>query len=248
MIVRRRVLGILVATCIAAALAACAPTAQPPVIPEPRPSLSEEFYRTANARGEPVFRIDTARSLATVRTFRAGSLARLGHDHLIASRDLRGFVRLPRELHGARADLFLPLDTLSVDEPALRTRAGLTTTPTAADIDGTRTNMLVRTLDAEHHPYLALHLVHVAGELPSPTLDAEITLHGRTHHQPFAVQIDTASGELRVAGRFTLNQTDFGITPFSIFGGALQVADPVDVQFEILAVPQETGPPAGPGS
>jgi hypothetical protein len=36
-----------------------------------------------------------------------------------------------------------------------------------------------------------------------------------------------------VNGRVTLEQSNFGIVPFSILGGALQVQDRVDVRFVI---------------
>jgi hypothetical protein len=38
-----------------------------------------------------------------------------------------------------------------------------------------------------------------------------------------------ARGELR------LNQTDFGMTPFSVAGGAIQVADTLEIRFAIAA-------------
>jgi hypothetical protein len=220
-----------------AVLGACTPALQPPAGPEPAPSLDDEFYRAAATRGERVYRIDTARSLGTVRTYRAGALARIGHDHVIASRDLRGYVVLPADPRAARADLLLPLDTLSVDKPALRAVLGLTSTPTAADIEGTRTNMLDRTLDAVRYPYLSIRLGGITGALPVLAADADIRLHGRTHRQSIGFDVDTGGGELRVTGQFILKQTDFGIAPFSVLGGALQVADGLEVRFEILAVP-----------
>ena len=38
------------------------------------------------------------------------------------------------------------------------------------------------------------------------------------------------------SGAFQVRQTDFGITPFSVAGGAVQVADVVDVRFDITAI------------
>jgi hypothetical protein len=42
-------------------------------------------------------------------------------------------------------------------------------------------------------------------------------------------------GKLSVRGGFRILQSDFGITPFSVGGGAIQVADGVDVEFTIVA-------------
>jgi hypothetical protein len=38
-----------------------------------------------------------------------------------------------------------------------------------------------------------------------------------------------------VAGRFSFAQTDFGITPYSLLGGAIAVRDDVDLRFRIIA-------------
>ena len=40
---------------------------------------------------------------------------------------------------------------------------------------------------------------------------------------------------MSVTGSLTLPQTSFGITPYSILAGALQVQDEVDIRFRIRA-------------
>jgi hypothetical protein len=50
-----------------------------------------------------------------------------------------------------------------------------------------------------------------------------------------SVQIERTAGQLMANGRVTLEQSKFGIVPFSILGGALQVQDRVDVRFVIHA-------------
>jgi hypothetical protein len=50
---------------------------------------------------------------------------------------------------------------------------------------------------------------------------------------PASVRIDDA--QLDIAGRLELNQTDFGITPFSILGGAIAVQDRLGLSFRIRA-------------
>jgi hypothetical protein len=87
------------------------------------------YYRALLAQGKPVFRVDPARSIVVIEVRRAGSLARLGHDHVVASHDLEGFVALDE----GRADLWAPLDTLTVDEAALRAKAAFETEPSAQD-------------------------------------------------------------------------------------------------------------------
>ena len=48
------------------------------------------------------------------------------------------------------------------------------------------------------------------------------------------IRRDATSVEAR--GSLALRQTDFGITPFSVAGGAIQVADVLEVSFVITAV------------
>jgi hypothetical protein len=49
------------------------------------------------------------------------------------------------------------------------------------------------------------------------------------------VKIEQTAGQLIVNGRVALEHSNFGIDPFSILGGALQVQDRVDVRFMIRA-------------
>ncbi len=192
------------------------------------PSFPLGFYQDAAKRGEPVFEVDPAQSLVVVEVWRAGSLAHLGHDHVVASRDLRGYVA-PDE---RRADLYARLDRLTVDEPQLRAHAGFDTQPSAEDIAGTRRNMLGRVLDAQAHPYALVAVTRKAGALD---LDLAITLHGVTRHVPVQAAIESSAGEYTVTGTLAFDQTDFGIRPFSILGGAVAVADRLQLRFSIRA-------------
>ncbi len=217
-----------------ALLASCAPL--PPVIERPLPpAIPEADYAAARARGEAVYRIDAQQSLVTVRVYRGGRLARLGHDHVMASRAVEGLVLRARTPAEMRADLHMALESLTVDEPELRAAAGLDTTPSAADIEGTRRNMLDKTLEAARYPYVTLALSHASGELPTPTLNVAITLHGVTRSYPMPVEVDASDDRLRARGRIALLQTDHGIAPFSIFGGALEVQDRLDIEFDLQA-------------
>ena len=210
-----------------------APTAAPPSRPVDFPI---DVYRTAAARGEAVYRVDSAQSLVAIRVYRGGALARFGHDHIVASRDVEGFVLRTSSQNGQRADIYAPLAALTVDEPALRAQAGFDTQPTQQDIEGTKRNMLDKVLEAERFPFVSLHLNGVSGEPPAFTASATITLHGQTVTIPLTVKIDTPSAEqLYARGRFSVKQTDFGIAPYSLLGGALRVEDRVDIEFELAA-------------
>jgi len=220
-----------------ALLAGCAPAPEPhATTPRERPAgFPDAFYDAARQRGEPVYRVDRLRSVAIIRVYRAGSLSRFGHDHVVASHDIQGYVLLPAQVHQGRADLFVPLDLLSVDDPALRAEAGFQTQPSATDIESTRRNMLDRTLETLRHPFAVLRLTPLPGKLPAISVNADITLRGNTRTQVIPVDIEASANLLRISGQFGLFQSEFAIAPYSVLGGALQVDDRVDIRFEIYA-------------
>ena len=49
------------------------------------------------------------------------------------------------------------------------------------------------------------------------------------------VQVRVEAATLEASGTFELRQSDFGIEPFSVLGGALRVEDRLDVSFELRA-------------
>src|SRR5258708_19934014 len=75
-------------------LAGCAPLLREPAPAPAAPpaDFPEPYYREALAQGKPVFRVDPAESLIVIEVRRSGSLARLGHDHVVASHEVGGYV------------------------------------------------------------------------------------------------------------------------------------------------------------
>ena len=178
-----------------------------------------------------MFRVDPELSLVVVEVRRGGSLARLGHDHVVASHDVGGYVS-PSD---GRSDLYVRLDSLVVDEPGLRADAGFDTQPSADDIAGTRRNMLQRVLQADRYPYALIGVRGVDPVAAGAGMRVAITLHGITRAMEVPARIETSSDAIDVSGRLALEQTDFEITPFAILGGALQVQNQVNLRFRIHA-------------
>lgn len=193
------------------------------------PGYPARDYERAIAEGKAVYRVDPAGSTVVIEVRRAGSLARLGHDHVVAGYDIRGDV-MP---DSNRADLYIALDALIVDEAQLRAQAGFDTEPTADAIAGTRRNMRNRVLEVEHFPFAVISIDALDAERVA---SVSITLHGATRRMRIPLQVDATPDEWRVAGAFALNQTDFGIVPLSLLGGAIEVQDAVAVRFRIRAL------------
>ncbi len=210
-------------------LAGCVAVAPPPPAVTPV-DTGASWYQTQAQAGRKVLQIDAAQSLITITVRRGGALARLGHDHVVASRTLAGFVAPD----AGRADFHFRLDQMSVDEPALRTAAGLDTQPSAEAIEGTRTNMLTRVLDADNFPVVMLHVERIG---TADSVRLTVTLHGVARSFDVPTQITLDNGTLTASGELRLLQTDFGITPMSVMGGAMTVQDPMELKFRIVATP-----------
>jgi hypothetical protein len=224
--------GLIGAIVIAGALTACAPRVSIPVADqEQRPAgLSDAYYIDAAQRGMPVYAVDPALSLVVIEVRRAGTLAQLGHDHVVASHDARGYVAPA----AGRADLYVRLDRLAVDERDLRAEAHFDSQPPEEAIAGTRENML-RKLDADAHPYAIIGVRGVDTDASGSWINATLALNGTERAMRIPAQIVLTTAELNVTGGVTVQQTSFGITPYSILAGALQVQDEVSIRFRIHA-------------
>ncbi|WP_251373973.1 YceI family protein [Janthinobacterium sp. JC611] len=228
--------------CACALLAACTPFAPPPgaslpAAPVAAPAMPAPAWQQP---GVQLLHIAPEDSLLTITVRRGGALARLGHDHVVASRTLQGVVA-PAP---GRAQFRFRLDEMSVDEASLRQAAGLTTTPSADAIAGTRHNMLVRVLDAERYPWVSID-ARRAGK--QDVFEADITLHGVTRTVQLPVRIEQAADgrRLQASGSLLLKQSDFGIVPFAVLGGAMAVQDQMELAFRITAQQDLSAPGSG---
>jgi hypothetical protein len=220
-----------VAALVAVLAAGCAELFRVEAPVAPPPEFPEGYYQHALKAGKPVYRVDPAGSLVVIEVRRGGSLARLGHDHVVASHDVTGYVA-PGE---GRADMFIALARLVVDEPELRKEAGFDTQPTESDIEGTRSNMLGHVLEADKFPYAVIAVKGADAKLKQATLAVAIGLHGQTRSFQVPAEIEADDKAITVSGRLAFNQTDFGITPYALLGGAIAVKDGLALRFRLRA-------------
>lgn len=224
-------------TLCAAALVACAPriASQEPLPPVQQArqagvptGFPEEYYLQAQEHRR-ILRIDPRRSLVAIEVRRSGPFARFGHDHVVASHHVVGYA----DMEAGRTDLYVPLERLSVDEPELRAEARLDTHPSAEDIEGTRRNMLTKVLETDRFPFALIHAEYASAD--RSILRVRITLHGMARTFDVPVRIESGTDGLVVSGRVAFNQTDFGMVPMSVLGGAIQVQDKLELRFRIFA-------------
>ncbi|WP_348698657.1 YceI family protein [Duganella fentianensis] len=204
-------------------------TQQPTAATVAAASAPAQATATASAPAPlPLLQFDDGASQITVIVRRGGLLARLGHDHLIRVKNLRGSI----DQQHNRASLQFRLDEMLVDPPELRLAAGLSPQPSADAVAGTRQNMLNRVLDAARYPLVVLEAERSAD---GQSLQLSLTLHGVTRRMQLPAKIQSDGRSLRAEGSFTILQSDYGITPFAVMGGALAVQDQLELHYRLLA-------------
>jgi polyisoprenoid-binding protein YceI len=191
------------------------------------------------------YEVVPAQSLLTIRVYRGGTLAKAGHNHLVASHDLTGTAYLPDDLTRASFELRFPVAGLTVDEAQLRALEGADFAAEVPDSarQGTRQNMLGEALlDAEHYPQIVLRSGQVDVAAPHELLvHTQITVRDHTSQIVVPVHLLMAADGLTVDGEFSLTHADLGLTPFSIMMGAMQVQDEMKIRFRIHCVPSPQG-------
>jgi len=184
--------------------------------------------------------IDPQRTTVTIIVRRAGPLARFGHDHVITSGAERGTVWAGDTPATSAFELQLPVERFEVDEAMARASAGAEfAAPVPDDArTGTRRNMLrAEVLDAASFPVITLRSLAASGDWSQPVLKVAVQLRGVTREHEIPVQVERDALGLVVRGELRLNQSEYGITPFAVAGGAIQVADTLEIRFVIAAGP-----------
>jgi len=153
----------------------------------------------------------------TVRVSKAGALAAFGHDHEIAAPVASGAV----DAKAHTVEVRVRTGSLKVRDPNASEKD-------RGEIQSTMLGPQV--LDAERYPEIAFQATSAeAGAAGSWTVRGDLTLHGQT--RPVTVEVREEGG--RYVGSARVKQSDFGIKPVKVAGGAVKVKDEVRVEFRI---------------
>jgi len=190
-------------------------------------------------QGARAFDIDSAATRVTVLVYRAGPLARLGHNHAITSGGETGVIWLGAAPESSGFEIHLPVAAFIVDDPVAREAAGPEFPGVVPDDAraGTTTNMLrAEVLDGARYPEIVVRSISAIGTWQQAVVHAAIRLKDVEREFDVPVALSVTGDAVQATGALQVRQTDFGITPFSVAGGAIQVADVVNLRFEITAV------------
>lgn len=210
--------------------------------PAVKPSAPGGTPTEISVPGAVHYQVDSAASELHILVYRGGAMARMGHNHVISSKNVSGSLWVHPNLTRSRLLLTLPVNSLIVDDAAARQAEGedfAVAVPQDAR-DGTRKNMLrPEVLDGEQYPNVTLQSTAISGTRASPLLTLHITIKNASHDVSVPVKLTETAEGLTASGQFDLKQTDFGITPFSIALGALKVVDAMHIKFSIICRQQK---------
>jgi polyisoprenoid-binding protein YceI len=177
-------------------------------------------------------------SLLQILVYRGGAMARLGHNHVIASHALAGTVYVTADPLQTRFDISVPVNELTVDEPAMREMAGADFPPEVPQSarDGTRTNLLSEgLLNAAQYPLIRLRATDIIEAANGYDMGVEITIKDQVRTVRVPLGVEQGEGRLKATGEFPLKQSDLGLKPFSVAMGTLIVIDEMKIRFEVVA-------------
>jgi hypothetical protein len=175
----------------------------------------------------------------TIKVRRGGALAALGHNHVIVSDAISGVVDVAADPLASSARFALDVESFVVDDAAARAAAGpdfTSTTPSEADISGTRANMLgPKLLDAARFPAIEARF-EVDGVQRDVTFGRLLlSLVGKEIGVPVEGYVTPSGDGIEIQARFAVTHADLGLTPLSVMGGALRVADELQIVVRLIA-------------
>lgn len=194
--------------------------------------------RPANAAP---YAIDAARSEIAVKVFKAGVASALAHDHVVRATRWQATLDVTPDPVALAADVRVDATALEVDEPDARARHGLDGALSDGDRAQVRASMLgADQLDVAQHPEIRFAASVIERDGEGFRLAGDLSLHGRTKRVTLPLAIERDGDAFTARGRVRVKQSDFGITPYSAFLGAVRVQDEVEIVFAVVAVPATT--------
>jgi polyisoprenoid-binding protein YceI len=178
-----------------------------------------------------------------VHVAKRGLFSAFAHDHDFEVTRWRGSAEVPDGDPGrAVLELALAADSLRDRESGLSSDDRRKVDAQAAGPD---------VLDSAHAPEIAFRSegVTLAGAGTAPlrgTMHGRLTLRGRTRPVDVTFEAIREADGWRVSGRGRFRQSEFGIRPFSGFGGTVAVKDEVEVTFALALRPRREARTAAP--
>jgi polyisoprenoid-binding protein YceI len=184
------------------------------------------------AQQRTVYSIDAGKSKMEVHVYKDGLFKAFGHDHLMGAKEMSGEVQFDAQNIESSAVRFkVEAKSLQVIDPGESQKD-------RQDVQATMTSE--RVLNVAKFPEIIFTSTHVSSVKKMAagwelTLSGLLKLHGVEKQVRVPLHLFTEGDQLRAQGEVSLLQTEYGITPVKVGGGAVKVKDKLRVTFTIVA-------------
>ena len=193
--------------------------------------------------GPVTYSFDDVDSLIYVQVFKDEDAwgAALAHDHVIRASSWSGSVELDVEdLSSCNLSFELPVQQLIVDEAGMRELVGYDQEVSDDDRDEIRDNMLSsEQLNVSSHDTISFVGSNCQGGDDTLMVDGEMTVAGGTGRFTVELAMVISDGRLYLQGGIDAEHDDFGMTPYSAYGGFVRNNDPLLFTIDVVGTPTE---------
>jgi len=172
--------------------------------------------------------INTAKSLLTVHVNKGGVLAFIGHQHIVASHDLTGWV----DQENNQGFFSFDITKLTIDESVLLKAKKLPDVLKESDKAATKQNML-KMLDIKNYPDVRVQVTKF--DSAKSTIHAKIVLNNHMVERDLIVKVTRSAKDkiTNISGETSLKLSDFAVEPFSALAGLLSVGDALTIEWNL---------------
>jgi polyisoprenoid-binding protein YceI len=178
------------------------------------------------------YSIDSQQSKLEIHVSKEGAFKVFGHDHLIAAKQVSGQARFdPQKIDQSSVRLQIPTKSITVMDPG---ESEKDRREVQATMEGDKV------LDVAKFPEVTFASSNLSAAKKTSdgwelTLAGKLNLHGVEKPVSLPLHVRTDANELRGQGELSILQTDYGITPVKVGGGAVKVKDKLKITFNIVA-------------
>ena len=190
------------------------------------------FARAEPAAAQTAYSFDAAHSSLEINVYKEGFFKAFGHEHLVTAKDFSGAARFDADkLENSTVTLRVAAKSFTVVDPGESDK----------DRQQVQATMLGESvLDTARYPEIIFRSTGVTklerqGDGWRLTLTGTLLLHGAERPVTFPLTVRVSGGELTAQGEVFFLQTDYGIKPVKVGGGAVKVKDRLRIHFEIHA-------------
>lgn len=183
----------------------------------------------------PTYQVDKDLSRVYAKVMRTN---RLGHNHGVEGKLSSGSLT-----PGGKGTFVFDMASFTADTAAARKYVGLDADFNANDARKVNGNMKgAEVLDVARFPQATLEITacspadkQAAGAAGRYIIDGQFTLHGVKRQVRFLTEFagTNQAGVVSLRGWFTIQQTQFGMKPFTVAGGAIGIEDELTIYGEI---------------